>query len=175
MENPLIFIIFKQNRDGELKTTLYFSSKIIYDIFIELGPHRGEGGKEGNMTDRRRLSFRKGDWIAIALVSVLALVVGLLFVPSSAEAGESVVQVYRDGELLQELPLTAEETLTITGKYENTIVIHGGTVAITRSTCPGEDCVHSGSISRPGRSLVCLPNGLEIRITGQREIDFVVG
>ncbi len=122
-----------------------------------------------------RLSFKKGDWIAIAIVAVLALVVGLLFLPSGGEPSDSVVQIYRDGKLLRELPLTAEETLTIQGKYENTVTIHNGTVAITHSTCPGEDCVHSGSITKAGRSLVCLPNSLEIRITGAAEIDFVVG
>ena len=126
------------------------------------------------MTDRKRLSFRAGDCIAIALVVALAIGIGLLFLPSS-EPGEGVVQIYREGELLRELPLSVEETVEITGKYANTVEIRDGVVAITRSTCPGEDCVHSGRISNPGRSLVCLPNGVEIRITGSQDIDFVVG
>ena len=127
------------------------------------------------MTDRKRLSFGKGDWIAIALVVGLALGVGLLFLPSSDGSGEAVVQIYQEGELLKELPLTGEETVELTGAYKNTVVIQNGSVSVTRSTCPGEDCVHSGKISKPGRSLVCLPNGVEIRITGADEIDFVVG
>ncbi len=127
------------------------------------------------MADQKRLSFQKGDWIAIVLVMLLAIGVGLLFLPSSGETEDSVVQIYQDGQLLRELPLTAEETIAITGKYENTLVIREGSVSITHSTCPGEDCVHSGSISKAGRSLVCLPNALEIRITGAQEIDFVVG
>ena len=126
------------------------------------------------MTDRKRLSFRTGDCIAIALVVVLAIGIGLLFLPSSA-TGNGVVQIYRNGELLRELPLSAEERVEITGKYENAVEIRDGAVAITHSTCPGEDCVHSGRISKPGRSLVCLPNGVEIRIVGSQDIDFVVG
>ena len=124
--------------------------------------------------DGRRLSFRLGDCIAIALVLALALGVGLLFLPSSNSGGE-VVQIYQDGELIRELPLTAEALVEITGKYENTVEVHNGSVAMLRSTCPGEDCVHSGRISKPGRSLVCLPNGVEIRIVGSQDIDFVVG
>jgi len=124
--------------------------------------------------DGRRLSFRLGDCIAIALVLALALGVGLLFLPTSNSGGE-VVQIYQDGELIRELPLTAEELVEITGKYENTVEVHNGSVAMIRSTCPGEDCVHSGRISRAGRSLVCLPNGVEIRIIGSADIDFVVG
>ena len=126
------------------------------------------------MTDRKRLSFRAGDCIAIALVVVLAIGIGLLFLPSS-DAGEAVVQIYRNGELLRELPLSAEERVEITGKYANTVELRDGAVAIVHSTCPGEDCVHSGRISKAGRSLVCLPNGVEIRIVGSRDIDFVVG
>ena len=30
--------------------------------------------------------------------------------------------------------------------------------------CPGKDCVHTGSISKAGSAIVCLPNRLEIRI-----------
>lgn len=131
--------------------------------------------KEAPMAEQKRLSFQKWDWIAVALVVILAIGVGLLFLTPSTETGESVVQVYQDGELLRELALTAEETLTIQGKYENTVVIRDGSVSITHSTCPGEDCVHSGTISKAGRSLVCLPNGVEVRITGAPEIDFVVG
>lgn len=127
------------------------------------------------MGKQTQLSFRKGDWIPIALVVILALGVGLLFLPSSRESGEASVQIYQEGKLLRELPLTEDTTVAIGGAYENTLVIRQGSVSITRSTCPGGDCVHSGSISKAGRSLVCLPNGLEIRITGSQDIDFVVG
>ena len=126
--------------------------------------------------DQKRLSFGKWDWIAIFVVMVLALVVGLLFLPSSGEdQGSSVVQIYQDGALIRELSLSGEETLTIEGRYENTVVIRDGAVSITHSTCPGEDCVHSGTISKAGKALVCLPNAVEIRIVGASEIDFVVG
>ena len=126
------------------------------------------------MADRKRLSFRAGACIAVALVLALAVGIGLLFLPPS-DTGEAVVRIYRNGELLRELPLSAEERVEINGKYENTVEIRDGAVAITHSTCPGEDCVHSGRTSKPGRSLVCLPNGVEIRIVGSRDIDFVVG
>ncbi|MBR6825259.1 MAG: NusG domain II-containing protein [Oscillospiraceae bacterium] len=127
------------------------------------------------MLDSKKLSFRKGDWIAVALVLILTVGVGLCFLSSGQETENAVVQIYQDGELLRELPLDGEATLTVGGKYENTLVVRDGTVAISHSTCPGEDCVHSGPIRKPGRSLVCLPNGVEVRITGTGDIDFVVG
>ena len=51
-----------------------------------------------------------------------------------------------------------------------------GKIFIAESNCPGKDCVHSGKISTLGRILVCLPNGLEIRVvSAPDDVDFVVG
>ena len=142
---------------------------------MELCTLIGAVRKEQGMTDRTKLFFRKGDWIAVLLVVALALGVGIVFRPRESDREASVVQIYQEGKLLRELPLSTEETLVITGKYKNTVEIRDNAVSITHSTCPGEDCVHSGEIRKAGRSLVCLPNGLEVRITGSGDIDFVVG
>ena len=120
------------------------------------------------------LQFRKGDIFAIGLVVALALVVGLLFLPKPAEG--ATVEIYQGGQLVKTIPLSAQEDLTLTGTYTNVIRVADGQVSITSSDCPGMDCVHSGAISIPGRSLVCLPNGVEVRIVGKSsDVDFVVG
>lgn len=120
------------------------------------------------------LQFRKGDFFAIGLVIALALVVGLLFLPKPAEG--ALVEIYQDGKLVKTVPLSSQEEFTPVGDYTNVIRIADGQVAIVSSDCPGQDCVHSGAISAPGRSLVCLPNGVEVRIVGKSgDVDFVVG
>ena len=121
-----------------------------------------------------RLKFQKGDIFAMVLVLALALAVGLLFLPKSAEGAS--VEVYHNGELVKRIPLSAQEEFTLTADYINTIRVWEGQVSIIYSDCPGMDCVHSGAISSPGRSLVCLPNGVEVRIVGNSgDVDFVVG
>ena len=56
------------------------------------------------------------------------------------------------------------------------LAINDGASACTASDCPGQDCVHSGAIHTAGRSLVCLPNRVEIRVvSGGSDVDFVVG
>ena len=50
-----------------------------------------------------------------------------------------------------------------------------GRVAVTYADCPGTDCVHSGWVSAAGRAVVCLPNRVEIRLTGAPGVDAVVG
>lgn len=87
-----------------------------------------------------------------------------------------MAQVYQNGELVKTLSLEEDTTFEITGKYSNTITVRGGEIAITASNCPGADCVHSGPIQTCGRSIVCLPNGVEIRVVNaQSDVDFVVG
>ena len=121
------------------------------------------------------LKFQKGDYFAIALVVVLAVAVALAFLPGSF-SDAAAVEIYHDGVLVKTLSLSAEESHTFVFDYTNVVTVSGGSVSITHSDCPGMDCVHSGSISAVGRSLVCLPNGLEVRVVGQSsDVDFVVG
>ena len=37
---------------------------------------------------------------------------------------------------------------------------------VARSDCPTQDCVHTGTISRSGQSIVCLPARVIIRLEG---------
>lgn len=122
-----------------------------------------------------RLKFQKGDLLAIVLVVILAIATALAFVPADKEEAQTV-QVYQDGRLVQTLPLSADAETRVEGEYTNIICIREGAAAITASDCPGEDCVHSGWIRSAGRSIVCLPNRVEVRIAGEEaEVDFVVG
>lgn len=122
-----------------------------------------------------RLRFQKGDLLAVAVTLLLAAVVFLLFLPrESAEA--SMAEVYLDGALIRQLPLDTPAEFEVVGDYHNTVTVADGKIGVTASDCPGEDCVHSGFIGTSGRSIVCLPNRLEIRVvSGNGDVDFAVG
>lgn len=127
------------------------------------------------MTKQEHLHFRKGDFLAVVIVVLLALLVAVCFLPKDS-SDAVVAEVYRDGELVKTLSLAEDTSLVITGAYSNTITVEEGKIAITASDCPGEDCVHSGAIHSSGRSIVCLPNGVEVRVVNcQPDVDFVVG
>jgi len=127
------------------------------------------------VTNPDYLRFRKGDLIAIALVAVLAVIVAVSFLPSGNAQGVQA-EIYQNGELVKTLSLAEETAVEITGKYTNVITVSNGEIAITASNCPGEDCVHSGAIHTSGRSIVCLPNEVEVRVVNaQSDVDFVVG
>ena len=127
-------------------------------------------------TKGMRLRFCIGDVIVIGFVVMLAILIGVLFwIKTGTEEGNLVV-VYREGEKIQELSLNKNTEVFIENSYTNKLVVKDKKVAIVESDCPGMDCVHSGWISGKGRSLVCLPNRVEIRIEGEvdSEVDFIV-
>ena len=121
-----------------------------------------------------RLRFQKGDIVAVALVALLAVAVFAGFLPGQEDA--AFAQIYRDGQLLRTVALDQDQTFSLADRYTNTVTVRDGKIAITQSDCPGEDCVRSGWIGTAGRSIVCLPGGLEIRVvSGHSDVDFVVG
>ena len=121
-----------------------------------------------------RLRFQKGDILVIIGTLLLGAAVFLCFLPGKEPAGRG--EVYQNGVLLHTLPLSQDASLEIGGNYTNTVTVKDGAVAVTASDCPGEDCVSCGWMSGPGRSIVCLPNALELRLVGaDSDVDFVVG
>ena len=121
--------------------------------------------------------FKIGDILAVCLVFLLAITIFFAYFIGNERVEDAKVQIYHNNELIKEFPLNSidEITYTIEGTYTNIIVIRNGEVFIEYSDCPGEDCVHSGSIFKSGRSIACLPNMVEVRITGSSDTDFVVG
>jgi len=125
------------------------------------------------MKKAENLSFRKSDLIAIVATVLLGIVVFFAFLPRN-NGETAVVQIYQNGKLIHETALNEDSSIAVEGEYRNTVVIRDGKVSIENSDCPGKDCIHSGSIEKPGRSIVCLPNRVEIRVAGQSDIDAVV-
>lgn len=127
------------------------------------------------MVKQEHLRFSKGDFWAIAAVVLMVVLTAVGFLPKE-NTDPVIAEIYKQGTLVEILPLEEDATLKVVGKYTNVITIEGGEIAITFSDCPGEDCVHSGAIHSAGRSVVCLPNAVEVRVVnGMSDVDFVVG
>ena len=126
--------------------------------------------------NKMRLSFCRGDVVVISFVIVLAILIGVVFWMKTGTEQGNIVVVYQEGEKIQELSLDKDTEVLIENDYTNKLIVRDKKVAIVESDCPGMDCVHSGWISGKGRSLVCLPNRVEIRIEGDvdSEVDFIV-
>ena len=55
----------------------------------------------------------------------------------------------------------------------------GNGLRVSSSDCPTQDCVRTGTISRSGQSIVCLPARIIIQLTGgaadSNDVDIVIG
>lgn len=89
------------------------------------------------------------DGLAAAIVAALAIV----------HRGQVVQTVELDR-------LTEEMTVTVEGDYHLTILLDRDGVRVAESDCPGQDCVHTGTITRAGQSIVCLPEQVVVQLTG---------
>lgn len=70
--------------------------------------------------------------------------------------------------------LTEEKKITIDGQYHLTVTLTKDGVSVTESDCPGQDCVHTGRITRAGQSIVCLPEQVIVTLEGKSSAPDVV-
>ena len=121
-----------------------------------------------------KLRFGKWDIAAIGAIVLLAVLALAFFLPGKDSQG-AYAEIYQDGKRIKTVSLQENQQFTVTGKYTNVIAVENGKIAVIASDCPGEDWVHCGWLESAGRSIVCLPNGLEIRVIAAGDVDFVVG
>ena len=124
------------------------------------------------------LRFSPWDLTVAAVVLLLSLICWLPLRTQAAE-GDLTAVLTTDGTELARVPLSAltepqERTYTVNG-HTLTVRFSADGAEVIDSTCPTQDCVHTGHIHRPGRSIVCLPARFSIRLIGDGGVDAVVG
>lgn len=120
----------------------------------------------------------KGDIIIIICVLSLALAIFLLTVTmfNTSNQSSELVEIYLNNEKIHSLHLYIDETILVNDIYQNTIVIENNQVRVIHSTCPDGICENFGSISSPSQSIICMPNKLIIKISGESntQLDVIV-
>lgn len=102
--------------------------------------------------------------LAVLFVLCVGFVVYLAFAPQGL-----YVEVYIDGELEYNLPISENTTVELEGL--GTIHIENGSVTFVDSTCPDHICERMSGISGSGQQIICLPNKLVIKISGESELN----
>jgi len=112
------------------------------------------------------------------------LIVGLLLLAAVISA---CFMLFRDtgtactiryGETSETVSLSGNRVIPVhSNGYSLTVVIENGAVSVAQSNCPDGVCVNSGSISRAGQAIVCVPAGVTVRIDGNRtdDADIIAG
>lgn len=121
------------------------------------------------------------DALVAAVILLLAAAVTAALRASPAFTGTdrltAVVSVDgREADRVALWTLRQPETRTYTGQgYTLEVEFTSGGVRVAEADCPNLDCVHTGQVSGPGRSVVCLPARITVQLTGDGGVDAVPG
>ena len=116
--------------------------------------------------------------VVLVVLSLAALLAVKPFLAARAVPdGALTVVVSADGQELDRAALADFGARTYESNgHRLTVVSADGSLAVAESDCPGQDCVHSGAISRAGQSIVCLPARIVIELVGAApDYDLVTG
>lgn len=107
------------------------------------------------------------------ILALVVIAVALLLGPAArfaAGMGSSASVVTISGPAgITTLSLREDREVTVAGSAgQVVVVVRDGAVRVAESTCPDHVCMRSGAISMPGEALVCVPNGVSVRIGGER-------
>lgn len=115
------------------------------------------------------------DALVVCVVILLAVLSAVTIWCGEKETGELTVVITVDGEEVERCPLTQYPDMaipysangyTLYVTLEHSVFPDTPGVAVSKSDCPTQDCVHTGVIHRSGQSIVCLPARIIIQLVG---------
>lgn len=123
---------------------------------------------------------RVWDALVAAVVVALAVACAVVFWSGGGEGNLTAV-ISVDGEETERVDLSAltepVERELHGGGYTLHLELSREGACMLSSDCPTQDCVHTGTITRSGQSIVCLPARVSVVLTGGEEsgVDAVIG
>ena len=109
--------------------------------------------------------LKKADIILAVFLIISGL--ALSYVLSFGRSAGDMLEISCNGEPFGSYPLSENREITVArGDHINKITIEDGKVSMSFSDCSGQDCIHQGSISESGESIICLPNRVVLEISG---------
>lgn len=114
--------------------------------------------------------FKKMDIVIIVVLIISSFIPHFIYSSVESKNNKNLYATIKvDGEIHNtiDLPTTSEEKFIIqTENGTNTILANNNEIKIVHADCKDELCVKQGSISKIGKTLICLPNKLIIEIKG---------
>ncbi|MCF6096588.1 NusG domain II-containing protein [Thermovorax subterraneus] len=121
----------------------------------------------------------KGDKILIATVILVAFVIFTGFQIYGFTGGKTYAVIEINGKEYQKISLGKDGPkmqLKVAGFIGDVVLeIDRDKVRVVASDCPDKDCVRQGWVSKPGQTLVCLPNRVVVKIQNTESTNEVDG
>lgn len=99
--------------------------------------------------------------------------VWLLFL-MPGKAGSTAVITQNGSEIMTVSLLRDDEFRIESGNGYNVVSVKDGKIEVAEASCPDKVCRNHRPVSSPGETIVCVPNGLVITVSGDgMEVDAV--
>lgn len=126
---------------------------------------------------KRSPNLRPTPWDGIVAAAVVLLAAACVFSAQTLSNGTDALTVVisTDGQVTERVPLAdfpdQPQILSANGytlylSRDPAADADAAGVRVTASDCPTQDCVHTGTITRSGQSIVCLPARVIITLEG---------
>nr|WP_302417650.1 NusG domain II-containing protein [uncultured Romboutsia sp.] len=114
--------------------------------------------------------FKKMDFVIIVVLITFSFIPNLIYSNIVSKSNKNLYTTIKINSKVYttiDLPVASEKRLPISTTHgNNTIVVNGNEIKILDADCKDELCIRQGSISKVGKTLICLPNELIIEIKG---------
>ena len=120
--------------------------------------------------DKKKL---KNDLLLI-IPLLVAAIIALVIILTRKSSNPLVAKVYVQDNVVQTIDLsdTTERDYVIKGKNgELTIHVHDGSICVSKSNCPHQDCVNQGYVKDTNHPIICAYNEVYIVIQGTSSYD----
>ncbi|WP_442603347.1 NusG domain II-containing protein [Paenibacillus sp. KN14-4R] len=124
------------------------------------------------------MKLKRGDMILIAVVLIGALIFMVPRFFAGDDSGKlqnmnTFAKISVDGKPFKTVELTQEEQFieVKTDRGYNKLRIHDHGIEMAEADCPDEVCFTFGHITKPGQTIVCLPNRVLVEIIGKTKGD----
>ena len=118
--------------------------------------------------NQKKPFWKKPEFILIAVILTIALVSGVGYrLTHRTPAFRAEVTI--DGTLVKTLDLSKDQEVIIHGAHDGTnrLIVENGTIRCAEASCPDHVCVNQGKQYRNGDLIVCLPNLMIVKVTGE--------
>lgn len=125
------------------------------------------------MENNDRKLLRTRDALIIVLIAAAVLAFYALF----PESGGETAVISRDGSVIAELRLDADDFYTCPEVPDMVFSVENRTVSVTESGCGDKTCMRTGKISKRGEAIICVPNKIIVEIKGnspESDVDAVL-
>lgn len=116
--------------------------------------------------------MKKRDFILIGTILIVVLLSFTIFLFNKKA---NYAHIYLNDSLVMSVSLDDDNEYIIDGNIcKVKILVKDGKIGIIENDCPDHTCINMGFINSSSRTIVCVPNGITIKVDNNDGVDISI-